>query len=99
MALSCLGFAAVNVLFEITDYFVGGPYAEYASEISVANWSVVVLNVVGAAAALLSVAKGAVALGTSKQTPRYGCAVQIARASSVKTTSSRRPGSVSRPSS
>ena len=25
---------------EITDYLVGGPYAEYASGISVANWSV-----------------------------------------------------------
>ena len=40
MALWCLGFAAVNLLFEITDYLVGGPYAEYASGISVANWSV-----------------------------------------------------------
>jgi hypothetical protein len=42
---------------------------------------------------------GAVALGTSKQTPRYGGAVQMARASSVKLASSRRPGSVLKPSS
>jgi hypothetical protein len=42
---------------------------------------------------------GAVALGTSKQTPRYGGAVQMARASSVKLASSRRQGSVSKPSS
>ena len=42
---------------------------------------------------------GAVALGTSKQTPRYGGAVQMARASSMKLASSRRPGSVSTPSS
>jgi hypothetical protein len=42
---------------------------------------------------------GAVALGTSKQTPRCGGAVQMARASSMKLASSRRQGSVSRPRS
>jgi hypothetical protein len=42
---------------------------------------------------------GAVALGTSKQSARYGGAVQMARASSVKLASSRWPGSVSKPSS
>ena len=43
--------------------------------------------------------EGAVALGTSKQSPRCGGAVQMARESSVKIASSRWPGSVSKPSS
>ena len=50
-------------------------------------------------ATALSIQLGAVALETSKQTPRFGGAVQMARASSVKLASSRRPGSVLKPSS
>ena len=34
MALWCLGFAAVNLAFEITGHFVGGAYAHYASGVS-----------------------------------------------------------------
>jgi hypothetical protein len=46
-----------------------------------------------------TITTGAVALGTSKQTPRYGGAVQMATASSVKLASSRRRGSLLKPSS
>jgi hypothetical protein len=56
VALCCLAFATVNVLFEATDYFADGPNAEYAAAISVANWLVTALKIVGAAAALLSIA-------------------------------------------
>jgi len=33
-----LGFAAVNVTFEITGHFAGGAYGHYASGISVIDW-------------------------------------------------------------
>ncbi|GAA2119367.1 hypothetical protein GCM10009780_79180 [Actinomadura alba] len=56
-ALSCIGFAVVNVVFEMTDRFADGPYAEYASGIAVMNWLVVGLKAMGAAVALLSVAE------------------------------------------
>ncbi|MGC5332076.1 hypothetical protein [Micromonospora sp. DT62] len=57
VALCCIGFAAVNVFFEVTAHFADGPYAEYASAIAVMNWLVTGLKVIGAAVALLSVAK------------------------------------------
>ncbi|MEU9508548.1 hypothetical protein AB0D32_20000 [Micromonospora sp. NPDC048170] len=57
MALCCIGFAVFNVAFEMTDRFADGPYAEYASAITVMNWLVVGLKTVGAAVALLSVAE------------------------------------------
>jgi hypothetical protein len=57
MALWCLGFAVVNVVFEITGHFAGGAYAQYASGLSVMNWLVAGLKVLGAAVALLSVAR------------------------------------------
>lgn len=56
-ALCCIGFAVVNVVFEVTGRFADGPYAAYASGIAVMNWLVVGLKVMGAAVALLSVAK------------------------------------------
>lgn len=56
MALWCLGFAAVNLVFEVTGHFAGGTYAHYTSGISVMNWLVAGLKVVGAVVALLSVA-------------------------------------------
>jgi hypothetical protein len=31
VALCCVGFAVVNVVFEITDHFADGRYAEYAA--------------------------------------------------------------------
>lgn len=57
MALCCIGFAVVNIVFEMTDHFADGPYARYVSAIAVMNWLVVGLKTTGAAAALLSVAK------------------------------------------
>lgn len=56
MALCCIGFAVVNIVFELTDRFADGPYADYSTGISVMNWLVVGFKVVGAAVALLSVA-------------------------------------------
>ena len=56
VALSCIGFAVVNIVFELTDHFADGPYAEYSIGFAVMNWLVVGLKAVGAAAALLSVA-------------------------------------------
>ena len=56
MALCCIGFAVVNIVFELTDRFADGPYAEYSTGITVINWLVVGLKAVGAAVALLSVA-------------------------------------------
>lgn len=57
MALWCLGFAVVNVVFEATGHFASGPAADYASGLSVADWLVTGLKVVGAVVALLSVAR------------------------------------------
>jgi hypothetical protein len=57
MAAGCLAFTAVNVFFEVTDRFGDGPAADYASGLTVMNWFVVVLKVVGAAVALLSVSR------------------------------------------
>ena len=57
MALGLLGFAVVNVAYEITDRFADGPYAEYATALAVMDWLVVGLKLVGAAVALLSVAR------------------------------------------
>jgi hypothetical protein len=56
VALGCLAFALVNVVFELTGRFAEGPYAEYASAFAVMNWLVVGLKLLGGAVALLSVA-------------------------------------------
>ncbi|HEY9251181.1 MAG TPA: hypothetical protein VIP06_00885 [Nocardioides sp.] len=56
MALGCLAFAGANVAFEATDRFAEGRYAEYAAGLSVMNWTVTGLKLLGAAVALLSVA-------------------------------------------
>jgi hypothetical protein len=57
VALWCAGFAAISVWFELTDYFGAGQYADDATAISVVNWFVAVLKVVGAAVALLAVGR------------------------------------------
>lgn len=57
VALLCIGFAVVNLVFEMTDRFADGPYAAYASGIAVMNWLVAGLKALGAAVALLSIAK------------------------------------------
>lgn len=55
MAAGLLGFAAVNVGFELTGRFDEGPYASHAAGLAVMNWLVVVLKVLGALVAVLSV--------------------------------------------
>jgi hypothetical protein len=57
VALWCAGFAAISVWLELTDYFGVGQYADDAAAISVVNWFVAVLKVVGAAVALLGVSR------------------------------------------
>ena len=55
VALWCAGFAAISVWFELTDYFGTGQYAHDATAISVMNWFVAFLKMVGVAVALLAV--------------------------------------------
>lgn len=57
VAVWCVGFAVINVVFEMTDHFAKGPYAEYAGGISVMDWLVVALKLLGAVMALLSLSK------------------------------------------
>ena len=57
VALWCAGFAATNVWSESTDHFGVGQYADDATALSVANWSLAVLKVVGAAVTLLAVSR------------------------------------------
>jgi hypothetical protein len=54
VALWCLGFAAISVWFELTDHFATGQYARDVSAISVMNWFVAVLKLVGCGVALLA---------------------------------------------
>ena len=55
IALWCTGFAAISVWFELTDQFATGRYAEEAEALSVMNWLVAVLKVLGVVAALLAI--------------------------------------------
>lgn len=55
MALWCVGFAVVNIVFEGTGHFADARFAEYATAITVMNWLVVGLKALGAGVALLSV--------------------------------------------
>ncbi len=57
VAVWCAGFAAVNVWFESTDHFGVGRHADRATALSVANWFVAALKVVGAAVALLGISR------------------------------------------
>ena len=57
VALWCAGFAAISVWFELTEYFATGQYAAEATALSVANWFVAVLKLVGAAVALLAISR------------------------------------------
>lgn len=56
LAIGTLAFAVVNVLFEMSGRFDEGPLSEYSTGLSVANWFVVFVKVMGAGVALLSVA-------------------------------------------
>jgi hypothetical protein len=71
MVVWSLGFAVVNVVFEVTGRFADGPYNDYASGISVMNWLVVVLKVTGAVLAVLSVSSAA------KRVPRFLLATML----------------------
>jgi hypothetical protein len=55
MAAWCLGFAAVNVAFQVTGRFATGPYAELATGLAVMDWVVVGLKLLGAAVAVRAV--------------------------------------------
>ncbi|GAA3725949.1 hypothetical protein HDA32_003450 [Spinactinospora alkalitolerans] len=57
IALWCIGFAAVNLVYEASGRFSDGPLAEYGPALSVMTWLVVVLKVAGAGVALLSVTR------------------------------------------
>ncbi|HEX6447147.1 MAG TPA: hypothetical protein VF053_18785 [Streptosporangiales bacterium] len=57
LALWCLGFAVVNVVFELTGRFADGPLAAYAPGVTVMDWTVAGLKVLGAVVALLAVAR------------------------------------------
>ncbi len=55
MAAWCAAFAAVNVVMEATGHFADGPHAEYATALSVMDWTVFVVKIIGAVVALVSV--------------------------------------------
>lgn len=55
VALWCVGFAVISVWFELTDYFDTGKYADEAAALSVVNWFVAVLKLVGVGVAVLAV--------------------------------------------
>ena len=54
-AVWCGVFAAISVWFEVTDKFASGPYAADADALSVVNWYVAAIKLVGVAAAVLAV--------------------------------------------
>jgi hypothetical protein len=57
--LALLAFAAVNIIFEGTNHFADGPLAAYASGLTIMNWLVVGLKLLGAAVLVLSVSRWA----------------------------------------
>lgn len=57
LAVGTVVFAVVNVVFELTGRFDGGSLDEYAAGLSIANWLVAGLKVLGAGVAVLSVAR------------------------------------------
>jgi hypothetical protein len=55
LALGSVAFAVVNVVFEMTGRFEGGPLSEYEASLTIVNWFVAALKVFGAVVALVSV--------------------------------------------
>jgi hypothetical protein len=55
MALWCVGFAAVNLVYGVTGHFDDGAYAEYATGIAVMSYLVLIIKLVGAAVAVLAI--------------------------------------------
>ncbi|TDC51045.1 hypothetical protein E1212_12885 [Jiangella ureilytica] len=47
----------VNIVFEFSDHFSDGRYADHASAFTVMNWLVTILKAIGAVVALLSIAR------------------------------------------
>jgi hypothetical protein len=54
VALWCAGFAFISFWFEVTDRFASGPHAADAAALSVVNWYVFALKLVGVVAAVLA---------------------------------------------
>lgn len=57
--LALLAFAVVNITLEGTNHFANGPLAAYSSGLSIMNWLVVGLKLLGAVVLMLSVSKRA----------------------------------------
>ncbi|WGX94549.1 hypothetical protein [Nocardioides sp. L-11A] len=55
VAVWCGVFAAISVWFEVTDKFASGPHAADADALSVVNWYVAAVKLVGVATAVLAV--------------------------------------------
>lgn len=55
LALGSVTFAVVNVAFELTGRFQSGDLSDYAAGLTIANWLVAGLKVIGAVIAVLSV--------------------------------------------
>jgi len=57
LALGSIAFAVVNVVYEMTGRFAEGPLSEYEAGLTIVNWFVAALKVMGAGVAVLSVAR------------------------------------------
>jgi len=57
LASGAVAFAIVNIAFEMTGRFEEGPLSEFSAGLSIVNWFVAALKVLGAAVALLSIAR------------------------------------------
>lgn len=67
-ALGLVAFAAVNVMFEGTNHFADGPLTDYAAGLSIMNWLVVGLKLLGAVVMMVSVSKRATTLAPNTMT-------------------------------
>jgi hypothetical protein len=57
VALWCAVFASISLWFEVTDRFASGQYAADAAALSVVNWFVFVVKLVGVAVAVLAISQ------------------------------------------
>ena len=64
VALWCAVFAYISFWFEVTDRFASGPHAAAAAALSVVNWYVFALKLVGVAAAVLATTRPPKFLGS-----------------------------------
>jgi len=63
VALWCAVFASISFWFEVTDRFASGPHADNAAALSVVDWYVFALKLVGVAAAVLATTRPPKLLG------------------------------------